>query len=513
MLASERIPVPAHVQAYAILSTSLILIGYLYRDSFIYLFSLWNDMGEGDYSHGYVVILTSLYIIYLQHKSLATLPINPSIAGLVVILTSSLLWSASIVVDVMAVQGVALVFLLLGATWAILGTAYIKKLAFPILYLLFAVPIWTLLSPLLQTFVAEVVYILARQLDIPLLKEEHFLILPYGRLSIEEACSGLRYLLAATTLGIFYAYLNYSSIHARILVVAIAMITAIAGNVIRVLILVYLAHATDMEHPWIEDHLTLGWVLFAAMLFCLLIIDALFFRRRQPAQSNEQPTLTGSTASAGLKFGTLSYAILLGSLIFTATGPYLYNAYRVDQLANDGVNDTFQLPFSANGWIQTDDTNTQWKPVFLGAVETVTDYTKDGAFVRAYHGYYMNQTQGRELVNDLNSVAGKHPWSTIRTYATVIEDREGNRFLEQIIQTPRGGKRLVWYRYTVSGFDVIRDYSAKLYQVVGLFTGQYHADVLVMSVALDEEIDNSRSILSDFYSRVVVSTNTPLATY
>ena len=53
-------------------------------------------------------------------------------------------------------------------------------------------------------------------MEIPALRIENMIVLPAGKLSIEEACSGLKYFLVAMTLATLYAYLNYETLRSRL---------------------------------------------------------------------------------------------------------------------------------------------------------------------------------------------------------------------------------------------------------------------------------------------------------
>ena len=492
------------------LSLLLFLIGYFYRESIIHLFSLWNNVSEGDFAHGYMVVLISLYLIYLRRNELTQLPVSPNVGGLFLVLGSSLAWAVSIAVDVITTQGAMLIFLLLGIVWSVLGTAYVKALALPILYLMFAVPIWTLLSPALQTLVVNIVFPISRMMDIPVLREGHLLVVPYGQLSIEEACSGLRYLLAALTLGVLYAYLNYTSLKARILVVCVAIVAAITGNILRVLAIVYLAYTSEMTHPWVEDHLMMGWILFGILFFILLILDVWISRHRRTSPPGPTPAIAESYATlpkVNHAIGAGGYAIMLGALLFTATGPFLLYKHSNSEIAGNFESDRYTLHASIDGWSkQNIDDNIPWKPSFSGALEKTAHYLKDGDRVQLYYGYYANQRQDSELINELNTVSGKRGWRTVRTRPEVIVDAKGHDFMEQIIQSIQGEKRLVWYRYTVAGFNTSDKYTAKLLQAVGLLTGRYEADVVVMSTALGDETGIARNTLTDFYHNVVAGT-------
>ena len=233
-------------------SLLLLVVMVLYRDTVLYLAGVWNQWKIGEYGHGYLVLAISLYLVYRQRRVLAALTPCPSVAALPAIAAAALLWLAATLVDVLSLQSVALLLLSLSVIWAVLGPRITRHLLLPVLFIGFALPVWSPMAVLLQEVTADVVFWLARLGGVPVMREEHVLILPSGQLTIEEACSGLRYLLSALTLGVLYAFLNYSRLRTRVLVVLVAAGAAILANILRVFIVVYLAYVTRMQHPLVS---------------------------------------------------------------------------------------------------------------------------------------------------------------------------------------------------------------------------------------------------------------------
>jgi exosortase A len=243
------------------------------------LIRLWNQLQIGEYSHGYLVVAISLYLILRQRRTLSTLTPCPNTWALLAVAAASLLWMLAALADVQMLQTVGLLLVVLAVVWTVVGNRVTRALLFPILFIGFAIPVWFPLSPLLQDLTADAVFGTIRLLGIPALRQENLIVLPAGRLSIEEACSGLRYLLAALTLGTLYAYLNYKTFRARLIIVLISVGAAVLSNMLRVFIVVYLGYTTDMQHPLVHDHLSLGWYLFGGLVVILLFLDARLHRQ------------------------------------------------------------------------------------------------------------------------------------------------------------------------------------------------------------------------------------------
>src|SRR4029077_12681540 len=91
------------------------------------------------------------------------------------------------------------VITLIGVIWTLGGTIMLKKLAFPLFLLFFMVPIpaviYSAATFKLQILASKLADAALTTLSIPVLREGNVLELANQRLSVVEACSGIRSLL------------------------------------------------------------------------------------------------------------------------------------------------------------------------------------------------------------------------------------------------------------------------------------------------------------------------------
>ena len=245
----------------------LLLLLVLYRETTLYLAGLWAEWENGGYSHGYLLLLMSAYIIYSMRVTLARMVPCPCMPALLAVAGFGLLWSLAGMASVQLLQTVVLLPLVMSVIWAMLGTQIALKLLLPVMFIGFALPVWSPLLPLLQIITADGAFWITRMAGIPAYMQDFTITLPSGRLSIHEACSGLHYLLAGVTLGVFYAWLNYQRISQRLLVVMIIAAAAILANVLRVFIITWLAHGPVCSIRTWRIISVLGWYLFGGLVF------------------------------------------------------------------------------------------------------------------------------------------------------------------------------------------------------------------------------------------------------
>jgi EpsI family protein len=112
-------------------------------------------------------------------------------------------------------------------------------------------------------------------------------------------------------------------------------------------------------------------------------------------------------------------------------------------------------------------------------------------------GFYPRQSQGRELINDLNSLSNLAQWWQSGGTAQFTTD-SGLPMLETALLSADGQHRLVWFTYRVGGRYTSSRYVAKVLQVLGLLTGQRGAAVVVLAADNDKEITGVRRRLEEF---------------
>jgi exosortase A len=471
----------------------LLLTIVLYRQTIVYLTGLWNEISVGEYAHGYLVIAICLYLIISNRRSIFKVAPCPSYSVLPLVLLSSLTWLAAVLVDVEMLQSVGLLLIVFTLVWAVAGHQAMKLLAFPILFITFAIPVWFPLSPLLQDLTAEVVFWITRALEIPAFRQENLIVVPAGIFSIEEACSGLRYLLAALTLGALYAYMNYVTLPARVAVVLVTAAAAILANILRVFIVVYVGYKTEMQHPWVEDHLMLGWYLFGGLMAIMLFLDTRLYRQGSAADMAVIVAANDRCCNRGQRH-YLAIA-LLGSLILL-TGPaviYLQNNQQPVPVTDILI----ALPDGADGWTGPMVSDNNWMPVYKGSIEQKMDYKKQTDTVTLYIAYYPRQKQGEEVINVINQITNNKKWRLKYAHA---RDRQlpGYSAKEQLIENAQSEQRLIWYWYNIGGEVTINKYQAKLLQLVSLVKRHPQSYVVAVSVDIKQDIEFARESLLDF---------------
>jgi exosortase len=255
----------------------LLVLGYapiLYR-----LFRQWMD--DPDMGHGFFVPLVVGYIVWQQRRELISAPAAGNWLGLLVVLWGVLQLAVATLGVELFLARTAFVISLVGVILTVAGAQVTRKLAFPLLLLLFMVPIpaviFSQITFPLQMLASRLAELVLNFVGVPAFREGNILELPNQRLSVVEACSGIRSLLSLSFLSLVYAYFFDRDAWMRWVLLVAAVPIAIIANATRVTLTGLIG---EYNKEWAEGvfHAAEGWVIFMLALV-MLVLTHQFLRR------------------------------------------------------------------------------------------------------------------------------------------------------------------------------------------------------------------------------------------
>jgi len=262
----------------ALLATGL--LGYLYADSLVFLFSYW--IGSEDYSHGMFVPAISLFLIWQARHRIAVAGIEHSWWGLAVISAGLFLYGIGELATLYVLQHVSLWMVIVGLVIALIGVRGARAIAFPLAYLLTSIPLpvflYASLSSQLQLWSSALGVGCLQLVGVTAFRDGNVIDLGPVQLQVVEACSGIRYLLPLTSLALLCAYLFKDRMWKRVVVVLSSIPISILVNGFRIGMIGVLIEWYGQGAGEGFYHLFEGWVLFMASLG-LLILEMLVLAR------------------------------------------------------------------------------------------------------------------------------------------------------------------------------------------------------------------------------------------
>ena len=246
---------------------------------FSYAPVLWRLMrqwdSDPDMGHGFFVPVVAAFIVWQNRRELLALTPSPNWWGLAIVLYGAVQLCIATLGAELFLARTAFVISVIGIVLLLGGAAYVRLLAFPLFLLFFMIPIPTVvynsITFPLQILASRVSTEALSVMQIPVLREGNVLELAQQKLSVVEACSGIRSLLSLTFLALVYGYFFESKIWMRVVLFLSTIPIAIVANASRVTLTGIL---TEYKPELAEGffHTASGWVIFMVALAILIAL-------------------------------------------------------------------------------------------------------------------------------------------------------------------------------------------------------------------------------------------------
>jgi exosortase A len=240
----------------------------------------WINMP--DFSHGFLIPIVSIYFVYERRKTLSVLSPSSNWAGLGLIIFGILLLLLGNLATEYFTMRFSLLVVLGGILLFLLGREFFKNLLFPLIFLIFMIPIPSILMDRItfpmQLFASKVAARTLFLIIIPVLREGNVILLANTSLEVAEACSGIRSLISLLALSVVFAYFSQKTTWKKILLVLSTFPIAIVANAARVSGTGVLAHHYGDKVAQGFFHGFSGWILFVVAFVCLFVVGSLLSR-------------------------------------------------------------------------------------------------------------------------------------------------------------------------------------------------------------------------------------------
>jgi EpsI family protein len=485
----------------AILFACLLILTLVYGQTAVGFYQVWVAENSLQ-SHGLLLLPLSYYLLakeWYQRRHKLHINFRPLLLLSLVFLST--IWLLTDIAQIRVGSQLMLIIILSVTILALFGIRHTTRLVLPILLLISATTVWSVLSQPLQVPTAAFVNQMLHLTGYASFQESYFITIPEGIFEVGDTCSGLRYQIAAITLAIIYAFFSHYTLRQASIYLLLASAVAFISNSIRIYIVVLSGHYTNMTHSLLDDHIWLGWVVFvicyAVFMYVTVSVERRFKIGRSPS--------VGEAGQDSVEKIDYRKSILIATvlLISASVGPI----YSVISKSGHNVKQASGFEFSFNQIELTEvAVDKRWNPSWLNAdFEKRSAYRVAGINVDFYTAYYATQEQGKEAVNDLNRAYSKDLW--IRTNRM---DREimlsGGRKIsmqEEIIVDDKRNERIIWQWYYIGGELTSSRMQSKLYGILGALKGQFDSSVIVLSSEKTGDGSEARKRMTEFTNLII----------
>jgi exosortase len=251
--------------------------------------ALYSSNKSEYYSHIALIPLVSIYLVYVNRKEIFAKVNYLFVVGIPVLLLGialflgGFLWGAPLDQNNYASLIAFSIFIFINGAFILLyGVQAYRTALFPLLFLIFIVPIPTALMDniiyYLQVGSTEFTNLLFLASGVPFVRDGFVFQLPNVSVEVAKQCSGIRSSMAIFIVAILAGYMFLKSYWKIIFLVICAVLIAMLKNGIRILTLSLLGNYVDQRILESSLHREGGIPFFIVAL--LLLAPILFFLRR-----------------------------------------------------------------------------------------------------------------------------------------------------------------------------------------------------------------------------------------
>ncbi len=254
-----------------------------------YLDQAANQWQTEELRHGPLVALGAAWLLWRQRDKVMRVPAAASDRlGLPLLLVGVVAYVVGRSQEVPLLEVGSQIPVLAAVVLLTRGQRALRSVAFPLLFLMFMVPLPGILvnavTGALKEWVSVAVEELLFRAGLPIARSGVVLTLGQYQLLMADACSGLHSMITLGALGLFFLHLmgREQPLHNGLLIAAIVPV-ALAANVVRVLVLALATYYLGERAAQGIVHDLAGVLLFVIALAAMFAIDALLYhamRRR-----------------------------------------------------------------------------------------------------------------------------------------------------------------------------------------------------------------------------------------
>ncbi|HTP40151.1 MAG TPA: VPLPA-CTERM-specific exosortase XrtD [Steroidobacteraceae bacterium] len=452
------------------LGVGVVTLALMFRGTFPLIWQHWH---REEYSYGYLIPPISLLLLWQRRRRLQQLPFAGSWAGVLLALAGIGVYFVGTIGALALVDAYALVIVLAGFAFAIMGWKAFRIALPPIALLFLMIPIPTFffnnLSSFLQLVSSKLGVAVIRLFNISVLLEGNVIDLGSYKLQVAEACSGLRYLFPLLALGIIVVSLVRFRMWMRLVLVASTVPITIVMNSFRIGVIGVLVDKFGIAQAEGFLHQFEGWVIFMSCLGILVLETRLLLRlsgdRRPLRDILEIDWPQKRPAAAAVSYRTMHVPLV--AVVMAVTLASATTVAMPHQQEFHPPRDWFSgFPLQLGGWRGQRDVMDKQSLATLMLDDYILANYADGheAPVNFYVAYYGSQHSNASVHSPSSCLPGGG-WRILDFTRQEIPSAMGAAPLavNRAIVEQGDQRQLVYYWFQERGRNITSEYMVKWY--------------------------------------------------
>ncbi|MGD8874784.1 MAG: exosortase W [Gammaproteobacteria bacterium] len=453
---SGKFPFILHVILYGIITT---LFAYAYSETFVWLWHYWVK----EQNWQFLVFVAFLYMLWDQQESIRQLQRNPSLPwGSVLLVVGCAILLAGQISGTQSLRELSLVVSIFGLVVLLFGPNYVRRLFWPLIYLILMTSLPSHLFEQLRTPLKLISAIVATDVlesaGYAIYREGTFLFLPHTTLEVADSCSGLNQLVSSIALGIPIAYTVLQSLWKRLFIIFLAVALGVVMNWVRVVLIAAWNYdsAKEIVHgPYGIYELPF---IFLIGIFITFIV-AITISRGEGSRLHESRHAGSSVSMVSVRRAGHFTSFFAAIVILLATSSYLY-AWKAKPVYMEGGFSDFPLTMAG---FHGEPIEKLDRPFYSGLAhnELIMKYTDSAReTARVYVGYFHSQNQEEELID--------YRYNWLHSGADTIELNLSPAPIRMKLRKVSGpsSKSKVIFSYDINGQNLIEPLEVKFASLV-----------------------------------------------
>ena len=463
-----------HTLLWLLLLVAFALLGLIFETG---LLEMAKDWERDEYSHGYMIPMVALYILWQKQQQLPPLTRNGAWLGTLGVTLGLIAFFMGELATVYEVVQYGFLLCLFSVFLSFFGWRPMALVWVAFAYLIFMVPLpnflYSALSAELQLISSSLGVAVVRLFGISVYLEGNVIDLGVYQLQVVEACSGLRYLFPLMSFGFLIAYLFKAPLWQRALLFLSTIPITVLMNSFRIGVIGVTVEywGIEMAEGFLHDFE--GWVVFMGCLG-VLAVEMWILHRLSKSKANLWDRIDLDMPEKTIRLSDFSvswqaqrpFIASLVLLVVAAAGQPLLDARAEPELARKEFK---SFPLYHKKWIGRE---SALEENILGELK-LTDYimadyrsTQGGMPINFYVAYYQSQRQGAAIHSPRTCIPGGG-WEfrglDQMTIPNVNHMSGAPLEVNRVVIRKDSAAQLVYYWFEQRGRNVTNEYEAKWY--------------------------------------------------